>query len=266
MLFGGASRAVLVALLSCAAVTSRVLAQDGSTTTLDVSGPFSSIKSCVSPSILVVPGSDYKVEVTGDDKAIAATSASVNSGVLEFAVKGPLTTSSAFYFTVTMPKDALTSLIQSEEGNGDIVVNSGFEAKDFKLTTSGNGAVSLGVDVTDTLTADLSGNGEVSLQGSITDADITYAANGDLSLYALTGTADADLSGNGDVYINGASGSKITGTNSGNGDLTYTGAACDVSEDGNGDSCSKTSAIPATKLAVSGFPSSTSILGGNESC
>ena len=96
-------RSGLVALVSLAALTSPVLA---ATSTLDVSGPFSGIQSCVSADILVVPGDDYNVQVTGDDKAVAATSASVDSGILQFAVKGPLSTNEAFYITVTMPSDA----------------------------------------------------------------------------------------------------------------------------------------------------------------
>lgn len=256
----------LVALLSIAAVlTSQVLAD---TSTLDVSGPFSGVRSCVSADVLVIPGDEYKVEVTGDEKAIAATSATVdNSGILEFAVKGPLNTNEAFYITVTMPSDALETVIQSNSGNGDIVVNSGFEAKDFELTANGNGDIQLGVDVSGTLTSTIEGNGEVSLEGSIADASITNSGNGDLDIYDLTGEADLDLSGNGDVYINGASGSAITGTNNGNGDLSFSGATCDVSGNGFGDNCSKTSAKPGRKVAVSGFPSDGSTyISGSERC
>jgi hypothetical protein len=256
-------RSGLVALVSLAALTSRVL---GATSTLDVSGPFSGIQSCVSADILVVPGDDYNVQVTGDDKAVAATSASVDSGILQFAVKGPLSTNEAFYITVTMPSDALETIIQSSAGNGDVVVNSGFESKDLKLTADGNGDIQLGVDVTGTLTAGITGNGEVFLDGSIADATIKNSGNGDLSIYDLTGKADLTLSGNGDVYINGASGSSITGTNDGNGDFSYSGATCDVSGNGFGDNCSKVSSTPAKTVAVSGFPASSSIIGGSESC
>lgn len=253
----------LVVLVSLAALTSRVLAD---TAPLDVSGPFSGIQSCVSADILVVPGDGYKVQVTGDGKAVAATSASVASGILQFAVKGPLTTNEAFYITVTMPSDALNTIIQGSNGNGDIVVNSGFESNKLTLTADGNGDMQIGMDVTGSLTADISGNGEVSIDGSVADASINNSGNGNLNIYDLTGEANLTQSGNGDVYINGASGSAITGTNDGNGDFSYSGATCDVSGNGFGANCSKVSPKPAKKVAVSGFPSSTSYIGDSESC
>ena len=253
----------LVILVSFAALTSRVLAV---TSTLDVSGPFSGVQTCVSADVLIVPGNMYKVQVTGDENAVAATSASVDSGILQFALQGPLNTREAFYITVTMPSDALETVIQSSNGNGDLVVNSGFTAKDLALTADGNGDIKLGVDVTGILTADISGNGEVTLEGTIGDATIENSGNGDLSIYDLTREASLTQSGNGDVYINGASGSVITGTNDGNGDLSFSGATCDVSGDGFGDNCEETTPKPPKKVAVSGFSSGMTIISSSQSC
>ena len=76
-----------------------------------------------------------------------------------------------------MPKDALQTIMQSNDGNGDDVVNGGFTAKNLALTTKGNREILLGVDFTGMLTSDIIGNGGVTLQGTIGEATIENSGN-----------------------------------------------------------------------------------------
>lgn len=232
---------------------------------LDVQGPFSSIVTCSSINVVVVPGTDYSVTLTADDSATTATSASVKNGALTFSTKGSFSTSSPYYATVTMPKDALTGVTSS--GSGDIVVNSGFEASDFSIETAGSGDITLGASVSGLLKVSSAGSGDVKVQGSVAEADISSSGSGEINLYDLQTSAKVNSLGSGDVYVNAASGAKIDGTLMGSGDVTYSGGAtCDISSLGSGDACDKSDPEKPLQVAVTSFPGGLIQSSGSGSC
>lgn len=232
---------------------------------LDVQGPFSSIVTCSPIDVVVVPGTDYSVSLTADDSATTATSVKNSNGALTFSTTGSFSTSSPYYATVTMPKDALTGL--KTTGSGDIVVNSGFEASDFAIDSAGSGDITLGASVSGLLKVSSVGSGDIKVQGSVAEADISSSGSGGISLYNLATSAKVNSLGSGDVYINAASGAKLTGSLMGSGDVEYSGdASCDISSLGSGDACDKSDAKKPLQVAVTSFPGGLIQSSGTGSC
>mmetsp|Transcript_3421 Transcript_3421/g.6936 ORF Transcript_3421/g.6936 Transcript_3421/m.6936 type:complete len:254 (-) Transcript_3421:97-858(-) len=211
---------------------------------IDVTG-FSSIQNCGAVPIIVTPGDSYSVVVTGDAAASAATTGSVSpDGELSFTIAGPMETSSAYYITVTMPSDALEAVRVS--GSGPVYVNSGFTAKDFAVTISGSGDVTLSADVTDTLSITINGSGDLEATGTVANVDL-------------------QINGSGDVYVGGASGSQITGNVFGSGDVSYSGGECNVSRFAS-NACSQVSAKAVTPTSVDSVPAVSFRVQGTCSC
>lgn len=232
--------------------------------TIDVTG-FSSIQNCGAVPIIVTPGDSYSVVVTGDAAASAATTGSVSApdGELSFTIAGPMETSSAFYITVTMPSDALEAVRIS--GSGPVYVNSGFTAKDFDVTISGSGDVTLGADVTDTLAITINGSGDLEATGTVANVDLQINGSGDVSVLDLQDQATVQINGSGDVYIGGASGSQISGNVFGSGDVSYSGGECNVSSFAS-NACSQVSARAVTPTSVDSVPAVSFRVQGTCSC
>jgi len=230
---------------------------------IDVTG-FSSIQNCGAVPIIVTPGDSYSVVVTGDAAASAATTGSVSpDGELSFTIAGPMETSSAYYITVTMPSDALEAVRVS--GSGPVYVNSGFTAKDFAVTISGSGDVTLSADVTDTLSITINGSGDLEATGTVANVDLQINGSGDVSVLDLQDQATVQINGSGDVYVGGASGSQITGNVFGSGDVSYSGGECNVSRFAS-NACSQVSAKAVTPTSVDSVPAVSFRVQGTCSC
>lgn len=231
--------------------------------TIDATG-FSSIQNCGAVPIIVTPGDAYSVVVTGDAAASAATGGSVSpTGELSFTIQGPMQTSSPYYITVTMPSDALESVLIS--GSGPVYVNSGFTATDFDVTISGSGDVELGADITGTLTITINGSGDVEATGTVANVDIQINGSGNIRVLNLQDEASVQVNGSGDVYVGGASGSQISGSVLGSGSVSYSGGECDVSNFGS-NVCSQVTAKAVTPVSIDSVPAVSFSVQGTCSC
>jgi len=199
----------------------------GQAATLD---PFETVETCINGAVGIQPSTDssYSYEVQGNPDFAKYYSATVKDGVL-YVQNEAATSSGAVQSNVVIvnvPSDALKAI--KTTGNGIVNVVSGFSVSDFDLTSTGNGAVNVQIDVGEKLTMDAAGNGAISVSGSSGTADITTTGNGIVSLYGLKGNADVAIAGNGVTYIGGSETTAITGTKTSFSPLTYQGASCDV--------------------------------------
>lgn len=192
--------------------------------------PFTSVETCLNGAVGIQPSTDssYSYEVQGNPAFAKYYSATVKDGVLYVQNQAASFTGAeqGNVVVVNVSPDALTSV--KATGNGAVDIVSGLSAKNFDLTTTGNGVVNVDLDVSGALTMDASGNGEITVSGSFGTADVTITGNGAVSLYGLEGNAKVDISGNGETYIGGSDSTAITGTKTSLSPLTYQGASCDV--------------------------------------
>ena len=192
--------------------------------------PFGSVETCINGAVGIQPSKDssYSYEIQGNPDFAKYYSATVKDGVLYVQNEAADFSGErqGNIVIVNVPSDALASV--KTTGNGLVSVLPGFSASEFDLTTEGNGAVEIDIDVSDTLTLDSSGNGLVAVSGSSGTLDATLTGNGQVSVYGLQGNAKIDVSGNGPVFIGGSETTAITGTHTSFSPLSYQGASCDV--------------------------------------
>eukprot|EP00889_Picochlorum_renovo_P004210 jgi/Picre1/31240/NNA_006594.t1 len=139
---------------------------------------------------------------------------------------------------ISAPKDAINDLTVS--GNGDVYLVDGFTSPSFQIVNSGNGDVEADLAVSDTITVRVEDNGDVELVGSFGSLDLTLSGNGDFDIFGLTGNANVKLEGNGDAFIGGSAQTVISGNQTGNGELEYSGGGtCSVQSEFAEDTCQR---------------------------
>lgn len=138
---------------------------------------------------------------------------------------------------ISAPKDAINDLTVS--GNGDVYLVDGFTSPTFQIINAGNGDVEADLAVSDAITVRVEDNGDVELVGSFGSLDLTLSGNGDFDIFGLTGNANVKLEGNGDVFIGGSDQTVISGSQTGNGELEYSGGTCTVQSEFAEDTCQR---------------------------
>jgi len=165
---------------------------------------------------------------------------------------------------VSAPKDAISEM--SISGNGDVAITGGFTSPTFKMDITGNGDVGADLVVSGAVTVQAGGNGDLDLVGSLGSLDLTDTGNGDIAVFGIKGDANVELEGNGDVFIGGSPQTVISGSQQGNGDLSYSGGSCTVKSEEyeDDDTCERDDRSPS-KVSLP-KPSAGSYLSGASVC
>ncbi|KAI8107042.1 hypothetical protein M9434_001688 [Picochlorum sp. BPE23] len=177
--------------------------------------------------------------VQGNQELFDTVEAVVEDGVLYVqSPKAAQSDNGDVVAIISAPKDAIKDLTVS--GNGDVYLVDGFTSPSFQIVNSGNGDVEADLAVSDTITVRVEDNGDVELVGSFGSLDLTLSGNGDFDIFGLTGNANVKLEGNGDAFIGGSAQTVISGSQTGNGELEYSGGGtCSVQSEFAEDTCQR---------------------------
>ena len=187
---------------------------------------FSGVDISTSFPVKVQQGPDYAYNLVGNQALAQYLTVSVGADALSIG-DSPVTTIGSYDgVTVIVTAPTLESL--TVRGSGQVTVPAGFQVESFTLNDSGNGVVSVDIAIDGDLTVDYSGNGVLNVEGKSENVFLASSGNGAVSITGFTDSADVDISGSGATYLGGGPDATVTGTKSGWGALTYTGASCDV--------------------------------------
>jgi hypothetical protein len=126
----------------------------------------------------------------------------------------------------------------SVSGSGDLIGQNKFTAADLDLNVSGSGSLTIEVDATGEVEADVSGSGDLQMKGRCKSFDSDVSGSGSVTLNAaIAQTADFGVSGSGKIYASGSSESVKTSI-SGSGKVLAANLEtnrCEVRISGSGD-------------------------------
>eukprot|EP00890_Picochlorum_soloecismus_P006363 jgi/Picsp_1/6728/NSC_04069-R1_hypothetical protein COCSUDRAFT_52098 [Coccomyxa subellipsoidea C-169] len=229
--------------------------------------PFTSVVICANSDVGFQPSTDstYSMVLEGNEELFDTIEAVGKDGVLYIQSPKPGNSNKGSVVAIiSAPKDAINEL--SVSGNGDVALTGGFTSPTFKMDITGNGDVGADFVVSGAVTVQADGNGDLVLVGSLGSLDMTANGNGDIEVFGIKGDANVEFEGNGDVFIGGSPQTVISGSQLGNGELSYSGGSCTVkSEDyDDDDTCEKVDRKPS-KVSLP-QPSAGSYLSGAIVC
>ena len=191
---------------------------------------FSALSNCSPIGVSIQVGSDYSVTFEGSPENVKYAGATVQDGTLYIQNEGftPAAGSKSVVATVTVPKDALTSI--TSFGSGNIAsAPSGLEASTFSVLSQGSGTIDVVVAVSGAVEVESNGSGSVNVGGSSETAELTSNGSGPVGISGIKGDGTVSSNGSGDVYMGASADSTISGSSNGSGTVYYGGnGTCSV--------------------------------------
>eukprot|EP01026_Neomeris_dumetosa_P038509 TRINITY_DN3139_c0_g1_i12.p1 TRINITY_DN3139_c0_g1~~TRINITY_DN3139_c0_g1_i12.p1 ORF type:complete len:318 (-),score=59.69 TRINITY_DN3139_c0_g1_i12:292-1245(-) len=193
---------------------------------------FNELKSCVPFTVKVLTGSEYGIELVGDESILSAVSAEIDTQpdgwrILNIQTVAPIETSKTIAVQVTLPLDDAKLRKVTLSGSGDVQLEMLQTRNDFEGENKGSGnlVVRAGSKV---LRLILSGSGDIAASGAYEDATLTSSGTGDIYLQGAIKVA-VDASAEGTIFIDGVEEyTTITGEHTGKGVVFSRNALCDV--------------------------------------
>ena len=190
---------------------------------------FSALSNCSPMGVSIQVGSDYSITFDGSPENVKYAGATVQDGTLYIQNEGftPAAGSKSVVATVTVPKDALTSI--TSFGSGDISsAPSGLEASTFSVLSQGSGNIDLVVAVSGAVDLESNGSGSVTIGGSSETAELSSNGSGRAAIFGVKGDGTVSSNGSGDVFMGTSADSTISGSSNGSGTVFYDEGTCSV--------------------------------------
>lgn len=191
-------------------------------------GNFTAISSSGSWDVMVAYGESGSIQVEGDENLLEYIETKVDDGKLLIRARKSYNLRSKNKITIYVSLTRLTGV--SLSGSGDILGDGKFSNEgttEFKL--SGSGKIRMGIHKIKTAELAISGSGNISLSGSANTVNIRISGSGNADCSSLiTENAAAHVSGSGNIKIN--ANSRIEASISGSGNISYQGAASDITK------------------------------------
>ncbi|WP_144665202.1 head GIN domain-containing protein [Dokdonia sp. Hel_I_53] len=171
--------------------------------------------------VTLLAGSEGKITIEGESNLLNYIETVVDKGVLKIRVQKNqnLKTSWGNDIKITVPFRDIE--LVSLSGSGDIITKDVIKAKDFKVSVSGSGDVTLDVESSATKSR-VTGSGDLILRGSTGDHESSVTGSGDINASRFNANyVDAKVTGSGDikVYCSKYLKARVTGS----GDIEYLG-------------------------------------------
>jgi hypothetical protein len=181
-------------------------------------GAFHAIRSSGSVDVVLIPGTQPRVEVEAPADAQARIKTTVADGELRIATEGCLETKTPVRVHVAAPGLDAIALA----GSGDVDGRAApIKGKELAVALDGSGDVDLAVAVTK-LSIALQGSGDVDLAGAADALSIALEGSGDVDAIGIPArTASVALAGSGDVKVHAKE--RLDAVLAGSGEIRYRG-------------------------------------------
>lgn len=183
-------------------------------------------------------GSPQKVELEGDSDVLKEVETNVSGGRLRIGREGKWFDWHSFNDRITVYITVPEIEAVGVSGSGDIIGESTIRTNDLNLNVSGSGSLSLEVEATGDVGADVSGSGNVDLRGRVKSFNSDVSGSGRVAVSAtIDGLADFGISGSGKIEAKGKA-DRVTARISGSGRVLAADLEtnhCEVRISGSGD-------------------------------
>ena len=150
--------------------------------------------------IVVIPDSEYSIEIEADENLIPYIRTRVSGGklVIDTGTRRCLQSDTPMFLTIRMPVVNYMNLTGSGQITGDDL-----SAEDLRVEINGSGRVDLrGLDV-EFLDALITGSGDFVFWGAANETDLDITGSGNIDAFHLESVnCIASISGSGNIYVN----------------------------------------------------------------
>jgi hypothetical protein len=177
---------------------------------------YNSIDLAMSATVYFTQGTDYTLQLSGQENVLTQVVTEVDGNQLVIRVKGGVILGSHEPIKVYVSAPSVSKLAVS--GSGDIFIDNVLTAEKLSLDVSGSGSINLGTVDLGHLVSHISGSGSIrAVSGTATREDLNISGSGTVDIRNVeAATVYSTTSGSGETYIHATTLLDVTISGSGN--------------------------------------------------